>query len=374
MANYMLRKPVILYETVEALYQYVNGITFEQKRSNILLKYGQKLSNTQRARLELLCKELGKLVASVCRGIPKEGLMSEYFQKWNTENEWQNMCLVKVMIYSFLDIRVTDFQESLDQTLSTARQILEKPFVVFDINSGGMSIRPAGEGESVPDLLDQLDQIAIEEQYRWKIYKILQRYPQAFQELSQLLEPVARRMEAALQEFLPLVQPEYDHWQAYFDTHSFQDLLEQITNQTMPADDLDLCISLSILAGSEVIYTYGALEGKNCRQIYIGLLVNEEFRLNRVQMTDESICELLKVISDRSKFEILRRISRASSYCQELAREMNLTTATISRHMSLLLDAGLVHARRGENRIYYDLDRDAIANLCDMVCNVLLRT
>lgn len=123
-------------------------------------------------------------------------------------------------------------------------------------------------------------------------------------------------------------------------------MLEQITNQTMPADDLDLCISLSILAGSEVIYTYGALEGKNCRQIYIGLLVNEEFRLNRVQMTDESICELLKVISDRSKFEILRRISRASSYCQELAREMNLTTATISRHMSLLLDAGLVHARR----------------------------
>lgn len=374
MANYMLRKPVILYETVEALYQYVNGITFEQKRSNILLKYGQKLSNPQRARLELLCKELGKLVASVCRGIPKEGLMSEYFQKWSTENEWQNMCLAKVMIYSFLDIRVTDFQESLDKTLATARQILEKPFIVFDVNSGGMSIRPAGEEEPVPDLLDQLDQIAIEEQYRWKIYKILQRYPQAFQELRQLLEPVAHRMEAALQEFLPLVQPEYVHWQDYFDTHSFQDLLEQITNQTLPADELDLCINLSILAGSDVIYTYGTLEGKNCRQIYIGLLVNEDFRLNRVQMTDESICELLKVISDRSKFEILRRISRASSYCQELAREMNLTTATISRHMSLLLDAGLVHARRGENRIYYDLDRDAIANLCDMVCNVLLRT
>ena len=48
-------------------------------------------------------------------------------------------------------------------------------------------------------------------------------------------------------------------------------------------------------------------------------------------------------------------------------------TATISRHMGLLLDAGLVRARRGENRIYYDLNRDAVTNLCDVVCGVLLQ-
>ena len=122
-----------------------------------------------------------------------------------------------------------------------------------------------------------------------------------------------------------------------------------------------------------MIYTYGTLEGKDFRQVYIGVLINESFRVDRVQMTDEAICNLLKVISDRSKFEILRRISRSSSYCQELAREMNLTTATISRHMGLLLDAGLVRARRGENRIYYDLNRDAVTNLCDVVCGVLLQ-
>ena len=128
-----------------------------------------------------------------------------------------------------------------------------------------------------------------------------------------------------------------------------------------------------MLAANDMIYTYGTLEGKDFRQVYIGVLINESFRVDRVQMTDEAICNLLKVISDRSKFEILRRISRSSSYCQELAREMNLTTATISRHMGLLLDAGLVRARRGENRIYYDLNRDAVTNLCDVVCGVLLQ-
>ena len=35
----ILRKPVILYETVEAIYQKVNGITLEQKKRDMLLKY-----------------------------------------------------------------------------------------------------------------------------------------------------------------------------------------------------------------------------------------------------------------------------------------------------------------------------------------------
>ena len=373
MGEIILRKPVILYETVEAIYQRVNGITFGQKKQDILLKYGQKLSSGERRRIEELCTGLSALADAACGGVQETPQLAYYFQRWDTESKWQNMCLAKLMIYSFLDIRVPDFQEALDRTLSTGMALLAKPYILFDINSGGMSFRPASPGETVPELVDQLDQIAIEEQYRWKIYKILRRFPDAFQELTELMRPVAARLETAMAAFLPLAQETYDHWAQYFQTHDFPDLLEQLTNQTVRADGLDTYINLSMLAGNDMIYTYGPLEGKNFRQVYIGVLINENFRVDRLQMTDEAICNLLKVISDRSKFEILRRISRSSSYCQELAREMNLTTATISRHMGLLLDAGLVRARRGENRIYYDLNREAITNLCDVVCNVLLQ-
>ena len=373
MGEMILRKPAILYETIEAIYQRVNGITFSQKKRDILLKYGQKLSGPERNRIELLCSHLSGLVEEVCGELPESPQLTYYFQRWDTESKWQNMCLAKLMIYSFLDIRIADFQEALDRTRTAALGILSRPYVLFDVNSGGMSFRVEDAGETVPELVDQLEQIPIEEQYRWKIYKILCRFPEAFQELSEHLYPVALRMEAAMESFLPLAQESYDHWEQYFQSHSFPDLLEQLTNQEVEADGLDTYINLSMLAANDMIYTYGTLEGKDFRQVYIGVLINESFRVDRVQMTDEAICNLLKVISDRSKFEILRRISRSSSYCQELAREMNLTTATISRHMGLLLDAGLVRARRGENRIYYDLNRDAVTNLCDVVCGVLLQ-
>jgi hypothetical protein len=42
MGEMILRKPAILYETIEAIYQRVNGITFSQKKRDILLKYGQR--------------------------------------------------------------------------------------------------------------------------------------------------------------------------------------------------------------------------------------------------------------------------------------------------------------------------------------------
>lgn len=131
-------------------------------------------------------------------------------------------------------------------------------------------------------MLDQLDQIAIEEQYRWKIYKILRRFPEAFQELTALLRPVAARLEAAMEAFLPVAQESYDHWEQYFQVHDFPDLLEQLTNQSVPADGLDTYINLSMLAANEMIYTYGTLEGKNFRQVYIGVLIHENFQINRV--------------------------------------------------------------------------------------------
>ena len=371
--NYVvLRKPVILYETIEAIYQQVNGIHFADKRNDIFLKYGKKLTAAQRARLEVLCERLAQVQQELFQDFSENPRLTYYFQRWDTENKWQNMCLAKLMIFSFLDIQTTDFQASLDKTLETAQTLLSRPFLLFDLNSGGMSIRAAEPGETVPDLMDQLDQIAIEEQYRWKIYKMLQKYPEAFQELAELITPVARKLEQALEEFMPVAQETYDHWQDYFQEHSFADLLENLTNQEVARDQLDTYVNLGFFSGSDMIYTYGALANKDFRQVYIGILINENFRVNRLQMTDEAICNLLKVISDRSKFEILRRVSRSPSYCQELAREMNLTTATISRHMSILLDAGLVRSRRGESRIYYDLNQDAITNLCDTVCNALL--
>ena len=296
MGQFVLRRPVVLYETVEAIYQHVNGISFTKKKNDFVQKFGQKLNKEERERIERLNGCLSALQEKVCDGLEETPALSYYFQKWDTESKWQNLCLAKLMIFSFLDIRTTDYRESMERTLAAAEKILAAPYVLEDVNSGGISFRQVRPGEQPGELMDQLDQLNIEEQYRWKIYKMLMRFPQTLRELESLLTPVAGQMAAALASVQPAVDEACDHWENYFRAHDFPELLERLTNQTQPQDSLDTYVNISLLAGNDMIYTYGTLEGKDFRQLYIGALLNGSLRWDRVVMTDESVGSLFCIL------------------------------------------------------------------------------
>lgn len=90
-----------------------------------------------------------------------------------------------------------------------------------------------------------------------------------------------------------------------------------------------------------------------------------EFRLKK-ELVSERRKLLFKVLSDEKRVEILRLISKRHWFGNELAKEIKITTATLSYHMSKLALVGVVSIEEGENnRIYYRLDKDALKNLFD---------
>ena len=269
MANFVLRQPVILYETIEAMYQWVNGISVERRKAELFRKYGLLLSGEERERMEAICRCLQQ-VQDLCAEQPEDPALPYFFGKWETESQWQNICLAKLMVFSFLDIRVTDFQASLDQTLAAAEARFAKPYLLTEVNSGGMSFRTPAEGEEVPSLITQLEQLALGEQYCWRIYKLLQDYPKALAELATLLEPLARRIAPVLAELAPLVEKSYEDWSAYFAEHSISDLLEDVTNQTVSEDAMDVYINISLMAVGDIMYTYDTEGEKPYRQLLPG--------------------------------------------------------------------------------------------------------
>lgn len=85
-----------------------------------------------------------------------------------------------------------------------------------------------------------------------------------------------------------------------------------------------------------------------------------------------ALCEVLKLLSDRSKMDILRILKEQRAYGGELARRMDLTTATISYHMQALINYNMVGVEKVNNRIYYTLNRRRIEELLDEARAVLL--
>ncbi|MDF1542277.1 MAG: metalloregulator ArsR/SmtB family transcription factor [Anaerosomatales bacterium] len=90
--------------------------------------------------------------------------------------------------------------------------------------------------------------------------------------------------------------------------------------------------------------------------------------------------EALKAIASSQRREILRLLGEAggpaddTSCCGpgevcacKLAEALGLAASTISHHMTILREAGLVHGRRGGQWVYYSLDHLALHAVADAI-------
>lgn len=76
---------------------------------------------------------------------------------------------------------------------------------------------------------------------------------------------------------------------------------------------------------------------------------DESFLENKL----EEISSCLQVVSDKTRLKILRLLISGKSYGKVIASRLNLTTATISHHLDILKEAGLVTEERTENVKYF---------------------
>lgn len=115
-------------------------------------------------------------------------------------------------------------------------------------------------------------------------------------------------------------------------------------------------ISISEFNFKEQNYTsihYGA---------YVDILINEE---NKQSNISERLANHLKRLADNSRLKILFLLRDKSMCGQEIKNELNLSNATISHHMSELIGASFVLARKEGNKTYYSLNRVVIKNILD---------
>jgi len=99
-----------------------------------------------------------------------------------------------------------------------------------------------------------------------------------------------------------------------------------------------------------------------------------------VTVTQVHVDVAFKALASSQRREILRLLGSAedptagktccgpSEVCAcKLAEQLGLAPSTISHHMSALREAGLVHARKGGQWVYYTLDRDALADVIGLL-------
>lgn len=86
-----------------------------------------------------------------------------------------------------------------------------------------------------------------------------------------------------------------------------------------------------------------------------------------------SLTEIFKVLSDENRLKIVKALAKESMCACQLLEGLGISQPTLSHHMKILTDAGLVEPRKQKTQVYYDLNREQVSSLCGFVREISCR-
>ena len=108
-------------------------------------------------------------------------------------------------------------------------------------------------------------------------------------------------------------------------------------------------------------------------QVYCGILRGPlQAMLASSRGPEYEVYHTIKLLGDRTRFDILCFLRDRRAYGQELSARFGLSRHTIHHHMSKLLAARLVTCTVDGNRVYYTVDRGSISTLLERERELLL--
>lgn len=186
------------------------------------------------------------------------------------------------------------------------------------------------------------------------------------------LTPLLTKAVSLFKENESLVLPQFREQLAKLEEKIKQDgpnVLARYIN--LPEDeDGTLYIIPSIVQSNSARYVARNTPQKRDNDQFILYGVNLDTILdlrNSKKGQEKSIADILKILGDKTKQDILYALRHESLYGQALAEKLGLSTPTISYHMNLLLHHDFIHVSRESTRLYYSLNKEALAKSLEQI-------
>lgn len=82
----------------------------------------------------------------------------------------------------------------------------------------------------------------------------------------------------------------------------------------------------------------------------------------------KELVKISKALADENRFKIFSLISEKGEIaCKEITSYFNLTQPTISHHLKVLMDSGLVDVRREGQWGYFSVNKSAISKFSNLL-------
>ena len=85
------------------------------------------------------------------------------------------------------------------------------------------------------------------------------------------------------------------------------------------------------------------------------------------------VAAYFQALSEPTRLQILNQLRGGERNVGELAQACGYSSANVSRHLSLLMQHGLVERESRGTAVYYRIADESVYALCDLVCGSIAR-
>ena len=89
------------------------------------------------------------------------------------------------------------------------------------------------------------------------------------------------------------------------------------------------------------------------------------------ERTLEMVAERFRVLGDPLRLRLLQAMATGELSVNELVMHTATSQANVSKHLGMMLRAGLIRRRKEGLRVYYAPADTAVFKICDLVCGSL---
>ena len=93
--------------------------------------------------------------------------------------------------------------------------------------------------------------------------------------------------------------------------------------------------------------------------------------------TPEALIELVaqrfRVLGEPLRIRLLETLRHGPASVGELQSALGSSQQNVSKHLTILREAGLIHREKHGNRVIYSIQDPSVFDLCDLMCNGVRR-
>jgi len=214
--------------------------------------------------------------------------------------------------------------------------------------------------DSLEDIIHYLDSSGLQSDAKWKMLRVMQS-PKKY--ISNLIEIINSNVDAYRRAVSEVINP-------------LEKLLNQYSVMETSNSDKKFYELKATMTQSSVVYptlifpVSQMLFEKSC---YYGLLSERVIKSGKIRQNSKELLLIkLKALSDNSKLGIISSLKVSPKYNLEIAQQLGLTAATMSHHMNVLLNCGLVGVEKKNGKVYYHLEKENLQDLIKELEEALL--